>query len=117
MAMRSPVGISETLKEEGGFIFLSAQLGRFSIPLSIAATRQFADQSPRRSAEQTAEMHLTAPSLLVLWGCTLPTRALMLPSRLWWRWVASSARPHMWCEESGNAQFLLLTLDMESQLQ
>ena len=57
---------------------------------------------PRRSqisclgGAQSRQQRCTAQPLplLVLCGCTLPTRALILPSRLWWRWVASSARPH-----------------------
>ncbi|CAI9166978.1 unnamed protein product [Rangifer tarandus platyrhynchus] len=72
MALSPPVGVSETLKEEGVLIFLSAQL-QAVLHLSLRHCHQgVADHWPRRSATQTAEMYHTAPYALQLrcphWG-------------------------------------------------
>lgn len=72
MAVGSPVGISETLKEEGGLIFLSAQLQVVLYPSpSLSATKELlirAQPGGLGSTEQTHRRCAHSP----LPPCALP---------------------------------------------
>ena len=72
MATRSPVGTSETLKEERGVISLSVPCqAALHLSLSITATKELlisGRQQPGRNTEQTVEMPPQPLSRVMLWG-------------------------------------------------